>query len=247
VSWGNGPALTLAHGFTQNAGTWGRFGELLGIQHRVRAVDLPGHGGSTGIHGDLPTSAALLGAADIPSDYLGYSLGGRVALHLAVAHPERVARLVLIGSTGGIDDPALREARRATDEALADELDAGLALDAFLDRWLTQPLFRSLPEEASQRDARARNTTAGLAASLRECGTGTQTPLWDQLASIRRPVLVVAGALDVRFTVLGRRLVNALDPHHEGFARLALVPGAGHACHLERPELTARLVNAFLA
>ena len=246
-SWGVGPALTIAHGFTQNAGCWGTFGDLLGLQHQVCAVDLPGHGGSTHVQADLNEAGRLLGEARGASDYLGYSLGGRVALHLALSRPDLVRRLVLVGATGGIADGDARSARRITDDSMADELDAGMTLSDFLDRWLSGPLFSTMPVEASFVEARRRNTTAGLASSLRNCGTGTQEPLWDRLGSLQMPVLVIAGVLDVRFTELGRRLVAGIDPLHSGRAYLALVPGAGHACHLEQPELTARLVSAFLA
>lgn len=238
---GRGVPLVLVHGFTQNAGCWGAL--LTDLNHRrpVVAVDLPGHGGSSAIEADLWRTADLLAATTGDADYLGYSLGGRICLHLALAHPARVRRLVLIGATAGIADDRLRAERRQADDALAERL-AAEDLDTFLDRWLAQPLFATLPDDAAGRHARRANTTAGLVASLRTAGTGTQQPLWERLGELAMPVLLVAGALDTRFAATATAMAEAIG----GRAEVALVPGAGHACHLERPADVARLVDAFL-
>ncbi|HUO48518.1 MAG TPA: alpha/beta fold hydrolase [Acidimicrobiales bacterium] len=248
-SEGAGPRLVLAHGFTQTARTWGPLLASLAAHRQVVAVDLPGHGRSAPVRADLERTAVLLGEAGGEADYLGYSLGGRVALHLALARPELVRRLVLIGATAGIEDDAARAARRAADGALADGLEEAAARDPagalheFLARWLAGPLFATLAPGDAQLEGRRANDAIALASSLRLCGTGTQAPLWDRLGSLAMPVLVVAGILDERFAATGRRMARAIGPN----ATLALVPGAGHACHLERPAATARIVEAFLA
>jgi 2-succinyl-6-hydroxy-2,4-cyclohexadiene-1-carboxylate synthase len=247
---GAGPRLVLAHGFTQNARSWGPFLPLLAARHEVVTVDLPGHGGSGRVRADLSGSAELVGVAGGHGDYLGYSLGGRVLLHLALARPDLIRRLVLVGATAGIEDDEARAARRAGDDTLAASLEAAVArdgaqraLDAFLERWLAGPLFATLaPADACVEERRA-NDALGVAASLRGCGTGTQLPLWERLPSLAMPVLVIAGVLDEKFAALGRRMVRTIGVN----ATLALVPGAGHACHLERPAATARVVEAFLA
>jgi 2-succinyl-6-hydroxy-2,4-cyclohexadiene-1-carboxylate synthase len=242
VVTGSGSRLVLAHGFTQNSAGWGPFGTILAGSHEVLALDLPGHGGSDAVRADLPGTARLLGGAGGVADYLGYSLGGRVALHLALDRPDLVRRLVLVGATAGIVDPGARAQRREADEALALELETG-GLEPFLDRWLAGPLFRSLPAGAAGLEGRRRNTAGGLASSLRLCGTGSQDPLWDRLPELAMPVLLLAGVLDLRFGETARVMAPAIGPN----ARFSLVPGAGHACQLERPALTARLVEAFLA
>ncbi len=234
--------LVAAHGFTQHAGTWGPLLADLAADRPVAAVDLPGHGGSAAVDADLWGTASLLAAAGGHGDYLGYSLGGRVCLHLALAHPEVVRRLVLVGATAGIRDPAARLARRAADAALAERL-ASRPLASFLQDWLAQPLFRTLAPADAAVEARLANTPAGLAASLRSCGTGNQQPLWDRLGELRMPVLLVAGALDVRFTAAAVAMARAIGAN----AAVAIVPGAGHACQLERPAHVARLVRSFLA
>ena len=232
----------LAHGFTQTARLWGPFGEALGRARRLVRVDLPGHGGSDAVRADLVESGDLLAtAAGEPADLLGYSLGARVALHAALQHPELVRRLVLISGTAGIEDPDARTARRVRDEALADGLERSGDVEAFLRRWLANPMWATLRGDAAGLAERRRNSAAGLASSLRLAGTGTQSPLWDRLPGLRPPVLVLAGADDPRFAAAGLRLARAARS-----AALSLVPGAGHAAHLAQPVLSALIVERFL-
>jgi 2-succinyl-6-hydroxy-2,4-cyclohexadiene-1-carboxylate synthase len=236
----------LAHGFTQTGRSWGRFGELLEPGRQVVRVDLPGHGGSAGVRADLSQAGDLLvrtgnalGGGDAPFDLLGYSLGGRVALHAALSHPTAVRRLVLIGATPGIENPEAREARRTRDEAMADALEADGDVEAFLGRWLAAPMFAGLRDPGL--DERKRNTAPGLASSLRLAGTGTQAPLWDRIGNLDVPTLLLAGADDLRFAVAAGRMARLMPR-----AAFSLVPGAGHAVHLAQPDLTAAMVNQFL-
>ncbi len=240
---GSGPPLVLVHGFTQSAGAWGAAGDLLASRHTVIALDAPGHGRSAAVRADLPRGADLMVAAvGGPAAWLGYSMGGRYALHVALRHPDAVTRLVLVSTTAGIDDPAARDARRRSDEALAQKVETE-GVEPFVRWWLRQPLFATLSPEASALDSRLGASAAGLAASLRMAGTGTQESLWARLASLAVPVLVVAGALDTRYVAHGERLVASIG----GNAALAVIAGAGHACHLERPHAFAEAVLPFLA
>ncbi len=234
------PPVVLAHGFTQTGGSWGRFEELVAEQLPVTAVDLAGHGDAP-LPKDLAHAAHLLGAAGGWGAYVGYSLGGRVALHLALAQPELVTSLVLLGAHPGIEDVAEREARRDADDALAEHLEA-VGVPAFLDEWLAQPLLASLPAESSERASREANTATGLAAALRALSPGRQTPLWDRLPSLSMPVLVLAGERDEKYVRVGRQIAAAIGDN----AVFVPVEGAGHAAHLEQPEVTAATVLAFL-
>jgi 2-succinyl-6-hydroxy-2,4-cyclohexadiene-1-carboxylate synthase len=231
----------MAHGFTQTGRLWGPFGERLAGGHQLVLVDLPGHAGSGAVAADLEAGGELLAAAagPAPFDLLGYSLGARFALHAALAHPGSVRRLVLLGATAGIEDPAVRAERRRRDEALADELERTGDLEGFLRRWLSSPMFAGL--RALGLAERRRNTAGGLASSLRLAGTGAMAPLWDRLGELTMPVLVLAGAGDPRFAAHGARLAAGLPN-----AAFSLVPGAGHAAHLEQPALSAALVGHFL-
>jgi 2-succinyl-6-hydroxy-2,4-cyclohexadiene-1-carboxylate synthase len=237
---GSGRAV-LVHGFTQTLGTWATVAERLERRWQVVRVDLPGHGRSAAVRVGFAEAAGLVGAAGGAGAYVGYSLGGRLCLRLALDRPDLVRALVLVGASPGIGDARERAARRAADERLAAEVER-VGVAAFLDRWLAGPLFASLPAEAAGRDERLANTADGLAFALRRLGTGAQEPLWDRLAGLRPPVLLVAGERDPKFAGLARRMAAAIGPS----ARVAIVPGAGHAVHLERPAELAALVEAFL-
>jgi 2-succinyl-6-hydroxy-2,4-cyclohexadiene-1-carboxylate synthase len=239
---GSGPPIVLVHGFTQTGRCWGPEAVDLATDHEVIRVDAPGHGGSAGILAGLRTGGRLIADQGGEATYVGYSMGARFCLHLALSNPELVRGLVLIGGTAGIEDPAERAERRALDLRTAARIRQG-GLEAFLDAWLTQPLFARLPAEAAHRSERLENTVDGLVSSLEQAGTGTQDPSWHKLPTLAMPVLVVAGALDEKFAALGARMAGAIGDN----ATLALVPGAGHAAHLERPAAFLSILRPWLA
>jgi 2-succinyl-6-hydroxy-2,4-cyclohexadiene-1-carboxylate synthase len=248
-SAGRGPRLVMAHGFTQTGRLWGSLDLGLTSDHRIVAVDMPGHAGSTDVAAGLVSGARLLGDAGGPATYLGYSMGARFCLHLALSQPALVDGLVLISGTAGIADPSERRRRRMADDALAEELDpidspssTPLLVETFVRRWLENPLFAGITPEANGFAERLRNTGPGLAASLRMAGTGTQQPLWDRLAELHMPVLVITGGHDEKFTGLGKQMVETIGPH----AVHAVVSGAGHAPHLQYPGEVAELIRTHM-
>lgn len=224
------------HGFTQTGASWATVAAGL-TGHDVVTPDQPGHGERASARADLVAAARLLAPLG-PAAFVGYSMGARICLHLALLRPDVVTALVLLGGTAGIDDAGERAARRAADGVLADRLEL-IGTDAFLDEWLAQPLFAALP--AGGRGARSQDAS-GMAWSLRLAGTGTQEPLWDRLDELAMPVLVVAGERDDKFRALGERLVAGIGAN----ARLGIVAGAGHAAHLEQPEAFLALVRPWL-
>lgn len=236
---GAGPRLVLVHGFTQTARSWDDLAVTLADRFEVVAVDAPGHGGSAAVRADVRRSAHLIGAAGGRGTYIGYSMGGRMCLQLAVDRPHMVERLVVISATAGIDDEAPRADRRRDDEALARSVERD-GVPAFLERWVGQPIFAGLPDPGLA--DRRRNTAEGLASSLRMSGTGNMQPLWERLGELRLPVLVIAGAGDAKFVLLAERLTAAIPD-----AELAIVEGAGHTVHLERPEAFVALVRSWLS
>lgn len=248
--------VVLLHGFTQTGACLGPLARDLATDRTVLTPDLPGHGAAANdADADLWGAAELVAAAiddlrtdtpvDTRVDVIGYSMGGRVALHLWAAHPERLRRIVTIGATAGIDDRAERRDRRARDHELADRIDR-IGVDAFLAEWLALPMFATLPDWARFDGERGRNTAAGLAGSLRHAGTGSMEPLWDRLAADERlasvPLLALAGGDDVRFAALADRLAGTV----RGPARSERVPGAGHAAHLEQPDAAIALIRSHL-
>jgi 2-succinyl-6-hydroxy-2,4-cyclohexadiene-1-carboxylate synthase len=223
--------LLLLHGFTATGRSWDPVRRALPARYDVVAPDLrpePFAG----------TVAAL--RQDAPYALCGYSMGGRIALHLALAQPELVRALVLVSTTAGLEDPGERAVRRAADEALAASVERD-GVEAFAERWAAGPLFASQPPEvaAAAHADRLRWSAADLAASLRLQGTGTMEPVWDRLGELTMPGVVVAGEHDAKFRALGERLASALPA-----ATLTVVPGAGHAVHLEAPEAVAAAITA---
>jgi len=165
----------------------------------------------------------------------GYSMGGRVALHVALAARDRIDRLVLVATTAGIEDEAERAARRAADADLAAFAESA-TIEAFADRWMAQPIFAGTPAEAARiwREDLLRNDARALAAVLRGLGAGAMTPVWDRLGELTMPATVLAGERDAKYVALGERLAAALPR-----AQLIVVPGAGHGLPREAPAAVA--------
>lgn len=251
---GSGPPLVLLHGFTGSVATWQPFVPALATRFETIAIDLPGHGAS-----DAPDDPARYRMPRVVADlgmlldrlnaeraaWLGYSMGGRVALHFAVAWPARVAALIVEGASPGITGATERAARVRNDEALALSIERD-GVPAFVDRWEALPLFASqarLPASVrrAQRQQRLAASATGLANSLRGLGQGVEPPLHDRLGAISAPTLLLAGALDTKFERLAREMAAAV-PH----ARVEVIPGAGHAAHLEAPEYFVASAIGFL-
>jgi len=231
--------IVLLHGFTQTGVSWRPVVERLGDDVEVIVPDLPGHGRASDQRLDLAGTAAAVAATGGRATYVGYSMGGRVALRLALDHPDLVERLVLVGATAGLDNPAERAARREADEALAGRIEAD-GVEPFLAGWLAQPLFAGLTPAPDDLAARRANTAAGLAASLRLSGTGTMDPpWWDRLGGLAAPTTIVVGEHDAKFRALGQRLADAIGPR----ATVEIVAGTGHACHLQDPAAVAGLIR----
>lgn len=251
--------LVLLHGFTGDAGTWAMLVAALSERpdfgRAVWAVDLVGHGrsprpGAAAAHA-IPAQAeavaATLAARGVDrAVWLGYSMGGRVALTRAAQAPQSVAGLILVGASPGIADAQARAARAAADERLAAAIEQdGLA--AFVDRWAVMPIFASQarlgPRHAARmRRQRLRNDPVALATSLRHAGQGVMPPLLDALPGLRVPTLLVAGAMDEKYRALARDMADALPD-----GEVALVAEAGHAVQLEAPAALAGLVATWLA
>ena len=223
--------LVLVHGFTQTPASWEPITRLLPNPARVPAV---------------PDGLAFVTTADAldlgRGDYVGYSQGGRLCLQLALDRPEVVHRLMLVSASAGIADDGERAARHAADERLAQEIERD-GVDAFLERWLAQPLFATLPPERAGLDERqAANTVAALTHQLRVLGQGAQPSNWHRLGELGMPVLLIVGELDTKYVDIAHRMADQISE-----ARVEVIEGAGHACHLEQPERVAHLLTSFSA
>jgi 2-succinyl-6-hydroxy-2,4-cyclohexadiene-1-carboxylate synthase len=252
---GAGAPLVLLHGFTGSVASWSPVIHDLARLRRVVAVDIIGHGMSSApadpshyafeqaLH-DLAEVTAQLGVTR--AAWLGYSMGGRLALGMAVDHPEKVSSLILESATAGIQHEKERHERAEADQELARRIEE-VGIEMFVDEWERLPIWesqRALPVEVLQfqRDIRLRNRAVGLANSLRGMGQGAQPSYWDRLDELAVPVLLLAGALDRKFVgIAGQMGVRIAG------AELSVIPDAGHAVHLERPREFLDDVRAFLA
>jgi 2-succinyl-6-hydroxy-2,4-cyclohexadiene-1-carboxylate synthase len=233
--------LVLLHGFTQTGRSWAPVAAALGERYKCFAPDLPGHGDADRRRPATFGAVTAYLTALKPERFVlcGYSMGGRLALRAALALPARVERLVLIGASPGIADPAERAARRRRDEELADRIEA-IGVAAFADEWGGQSLFATQPRAVADaaRADRLRSTAEGLAAALRGMGTGAMEPLWDRLGDLAVPVTLVVGEHDGKFTAVADAMAAAIPD-----AGRVVVQGAGHAAHLERPGYVADILR----
>lgn len=246
------PEVLFLHGFMGSSADWRGVAAAIGERSSCIALDLPGHGASLGLMPEAYTMEGTARAVVRTIDELeaerpvivGYSMGGRLALYLALRYPERCAGLFLESSSPGLDSADERAARRGADEEKAKRLDSG-GLEDFLRGWYRQPLFASLArDEGLLRrtiEARRRNDPRELARSLRGVGTGSQPSLWGELESLAVPALAVAGELDERFAGINSRMAS-ITPNVEP----VLVPGVGHNVHDEAPSKYAALLGSFL-
>jgi 2-succinyl-6-hydroxy-2,4-cyclohexadiene-1-carboxylate synthase len=238
---GTGPTFVWLHGFTQTGASAYQFRSILTGTNQLWIFDLPGHGDAAEIDASLDETADLVAELlpDEPVALGGYSMGARVALHVALRHPSRLSSLVVLGASRGIEDPKARAERRQRDDQLADRIET-VGAEAFLDEWLAQPLFANVPDDPFERVARSANPH-GLAASLRRSGTGTQDWLDPRLSALDVPTLALAGANDAKF-IIEASAIAARVQHGTSYE----VRDAGHAAHLEQPERTAEQIVAFL-
>jgi 2-succinyl-6-hydroxy-2,4-cyclohexadiene-1-carboxylate synthase len=234
--------VVLLHGFSGTRRAWdGVARHLDGERYLPLALDLPGHGEAAGCERPITFSACvdhLLAAAPERFTLCGYSLGGRIALHLALAAPERVRRLVLVSTSAGIEDAAERRARREADRRLAVELETA-PFEEFIERWRAQPLFAGDPPAVAElaRADQRRNRPDALAAVLRGIGAGEMEPLWDRLQQLTMPVTVVVGDRDAKFRELSERMVHLLRD-----ATLTVIAG-GHDLPRENPSALAGVID----
>jgi len=235
-------SILLLHGFMGSAADWGWISGSLAEDFYCIAPDLPGHGKSTSLpdetytmEGTAQAVVELMEALGIQrATIAGYSMGGRLALYLALRHPERCAGLFLESASPGIEGTEERAARREDDEEQAQRLESG-DFDGFLRGWYRQPLFASLARREGMVEAlieaRRSNDPLELARSLRGMGTGSQPSSWNELEDLRVPTLAVTGEIDGKFVGIAREMAERSQRIF-----VETIPSAGHNVRLEAPE-----------
>lgn len=260
----------LLHGFTGAGASWASLaGSLEDVGIGVLAPDLPGHGRAPleaagdgfnpDVSPDVSLDVTLTSALDVIDRavetatrrasgrrplLLGYSMGGRLALHYAHRSPEALHGLVLESASPGLEHAEEREARVASDRALARRV-RDIGIERFSEEWGAKPIFRS--QESVAEDVRAavaaqrlRSDPEGLARALEGLGTGALPSLWDSLGEIRVRTLLISGALDLKFTTIAEAMSERMPN-----ASVLPVPNVGHRVHLEAPDVWLRAVADF--
>jgi 2-succinyl-6-hydroxy-2,4-cyclohexadiene-1-carboxylate synthase len=239
--WGDGAPLVALHGFTGAGTNWADLAAMLPTQ-TIIAPDIIGHGQT-----DAPDDPARYRIENAAADIielsnqlnlkrfalLGYSMGARLALYIALTYPEKMERLIPESGSPGLATEAERVQRRAQDEALADRIERE-GIPAFVDYWENLPLFapqKRLPPDAQAkiRVGRLQNRAVGLANSLRGMGTGAQPSLWDALPKLTIPTQIVTGALDLKFDQIGRAMAEEMPNSQQ-----VVITDAGHTPHVEQ-------------
>lgn len=247
------PAIVFLHGFLGSSSDWEEILSDFSEEFYCVAPDLPGHG-QTAKSSNPEAYSMRGGAAAIQNTMdrlgvancalVGYSMGGRLALYLAMTCPQRWTRLVIESASPGIEDFSERAKRQELDEKKAQELEAG-NIDAFLQSWYEQPLFESLKRNSARfsrlLERRRSNDPAELAISLRGMGAGVQPSLWNELPRLKTPLLVMAGEQDAKYRQIAEKILRSSK---EAF--LAVVPGSGHNAHVENPVEYTKVLRQFL-
>ena len=203
-------------------------------------LDAPGHGNNDNGARSLAQSADDIASAIQLGILVGYSMGARIALHVALQHPETVSQLVLISGTPGLTTQAERATRIQSDNELANRIEQ-IGTSAFIDEWLALPIFSGLTDQTNQRNDRIRNTAKGLADSLRFAGTGTQEPQWTNLHQLSMPVHLIVGELDNKFRTIAKDMQPLLQS-----SEIEVVPNVGHTVHLEDPATTGLIMDSII-
>jgi len=205
-----------------------------------QCLDAPGHGANVDGVRSLPQCADDIAGAMQPGILIGYSMGARMALHVALQQPKMVSQLVLISGTPGLKTESERKARRQSDNELADRIEK-VGTPAFIDEWLALPIFSGLTKETNQRSDRLHNSPKGLADSLRNAGTGTQDSQWEHLHRLTMQVHLIVGQTDAKFTSIANEMTSLLQS-----CEMRVVPNVGHTVHLEDPTTTSQMLDSII-
>jgi 2-succinyl-6-hydroxy-2,4-cyclohexadiene-1-carboxylate synthase len=235
IMGGMNPLVAFLPGFAQRADAWASVAEQVRQKYRSVAVDFS----TWTFDGRLREIADRVDDGDV---VVGYSMGGRLALQAALRRPGKFGAVVLVGTSAGIEDDNARAERREADEELADWIE-GHSIEEFAERWEAQPVFASQPPELrnAQRPGRLAHEPEQLARLLRSAGQGMFEPVWHELERIDCPVLAVAGELDTKYADASFRIAERVK-----HGRARLIPGAGHAPQLERPDEFSAVLLDFL-
>ena len=246
------PRILFLHGFLGSGSDWVPIARQLEKEYSCILVDLPGHGESDIEANGNPdlffteTVDALAeelsrSAAPEPCFLVGYSMGGRIALSLALRYPELFEKAIIVSASPGLRTEEERLSRRESDEGIARKIEKNF--EGFIQAWYDQPLFATLKSHPLFQEVereRKINNPENLASALRLLGTGRQPSLWEELKKNRVPIQFLAGEKDLKFVEIGHQMVNLCTE-----SKLEIFPGCGHTLHIENRELFLDCIKTF--
>lgn len=248
----NLPAVLFLHGFLGNGNSWHEIIETLQQSYFCITVDLPGHGQSLSVEESqykMPECAKLIikiieKLKINKFSLVGYSMGGRLGLFMALKNPDRLNKVILESSSPGLKTEKERVERQKSDGLLALELEKA-PLAEFVEKWYDRPLFIPLKKNKQRfqelLQKRLVNAPRGLAGSLRFIGLGAQPPLWEKLKELKGPALLIVGELDAKFQEMARQM-----SHESKQFKVKSIRDAGHNVHFEQPAEYAQTLKKFL-
>ena len=249
----NNSTSVFLHGFMGRGKDWDLILSNLCVDFHCIALDLPGHGDtpfpeSKDFSGFLACSRAIITCLDgmgvNKCNLVGYSMGGRLALSLALLYPQRFHKVVVESGSPGLQTQAEREVRCCHDNRLAQRLESEDFQEVLQD-WYKQPLFTSIskdPELFSRMfQSRMGNNPHGLARSLREMGTGMQPNFWPMLSQGQCPLLLIVGSEDNKFLRMAKEIARSYPD-----SKVVIAKGCGHNVHSEAPDFFTATVRFFL-
>ncbi|MCM1985386.1 2-succinyl-6-hydroxy-2,4-cyclohexadiene-1-carboxylate synthase [Lyngbya confervoides] len=249
------PTVLFLHGFMGCAQDYAAIAAQISRRYYCIAVDLPGHGQTrtAQTHYTLETIAQSLRQLVeqwqvTPCHLVGYSMGGRLALYLALHSPQVWNRVVLESASPGLATAGEQQQRRQRDGLLAERLGAMKSgsgeFAAFLNAWYGQPLFARIQQHqdyAALLLRRRRNCPTELARSLRYLGLGSQPSLWNQLSQCSVPTLLLVGEQDRKFVDINQQMRD-----RNARFQLAIGPNCGHVVHFEAADFYLASLRQFL-
>ncbi|XP_006437819.2 protein PHYLLO, chloroplastic [Citrus clementina] len=263
--------LLFLHGFLGTGEEWIPIMKAVSGSARCISIDLPGHGGSKMQNHVAKATQEITLSIDVIADVLyklieqitpgkvtlvGYSMGARIALYMALRFSDKIKGTVIISGSPGLRDNIARKIRRAEDDSRACAL-VTHGLQVFLDTWYTGELWESLRSHPHfNRIVASRllhEDVQSLSKALSDLSVGRQPPLWEDLKLCSTPLLIVVGEKDKKFKSIAEKMCYELSHDEKGsddlrnqIYEMVEIPNCGHAVHLENPLPVIRAVRQFL-
>ncbi len=250
---GNGLPLLLIHGFTGSNKSFDIVSKYMQQYFKVVRIDLVGHGKSmTYNESDYSFENSINSIISIINklkfrkvNILGYSLGGRIAMHIASNFQKKINNLILCSASYGLENPEEKKKRINSDQKLISLLEEKGIKD-FVNYWESISLWESenklpLEKRTKHKKIRLENNPLGLAMNLKNQGQGKQNNLLPELQKIDTKTLILYGSNDEKYKRISKKLSNSIRK-----SKTIMVPESGHNIILENPIFVSREVKDFI-